>query len=1174
MAEKLTPQQKMAVDNRGGNLLVSAAAGSGKTKVLVDRLLSYLADPIHPADIDSFLIITYTKAAAAELRGKIASKLSERIAADPNNKHLRQQMQRLYLTKISTVHSFCADLLKEYAYMLDFSGDFRVADENECLELQATALETVLNTAYEGKQADPDFYAFVDSQGLGRNDMQIPHILLAVYRKAKCHLDFEGWLDWCLAATKTAGITDVSQTVWGKYLLDDLGHYLDLQIDALTRCAQAADGQDNMQKPAALLHQTVDQLISLRGCNTWDSVHACMDIEYGTLSFSKKCEDTQLIEQIKAVRDACKKGLKKKLRRFCDASDRLLQDMDASASATAGLVKLVRSFDAEYTRLKRSRRILDFSDLEHKTLDLLLGRSRSGATAVAREVAQRYREVMVDEYQDSNAVQDAIFGALTAKQNNCFMVGDVKQSIYQFRLADPGIFLDKYHRYEDAQSAQPGQGRKVLLSKNFRSSGAVIEAVNDVFYDCMFQPVGGLRYTEQEALSEGIPHCPLQGPEVELYGIEVQSDTYREEASFVARRIRQLLDGKHMIRDGDTTRVITPEDIVILLRSPGSVGRMFQNALEQQGVMCNTDSGTELMEAEEVQFIFSMLQVISNPLQDIPLLGVLGSRVFGFTADELARIRSKDLRAAFYTVLQMDDGDKTAQFLRKLDQLRLDARMYDLPQLIDRIFLLTDADSIFASMPDGMVRVSNLRTLCQLAESFSVNGQGSLERFLDHLNVIAAEGIRVQSNQDSTGAVTIMSIHKSKGLEFPVVFLCGLSKAFNMEHTHEQVLCDSELGLGLSGVDLAQRLRYPTISKRAIAAKMQAESVSEELRVLYVAMTRPKDRLIMTYASSALEKELLQLSMRMDMSDPLLMASEVGSAGEWVLLAALRHEEAGAFHHFGRRPQNIRRLENPWLIKIVAGSVCADAGVTTQQKEHGVASQVAQKIQDGLSYQYPYLPATCTPSKQTATQLKGRYKDHEAAQGVGNRAHSFDFRTPSFASDRLSGRQYGSALHTVMQYIRYEACNDPASLEQEIARLVQERYISEDIAKIVDKNAILAFFKTDLGRKLCSGAQCLREFKFSLLDDAQRYMDGTEGDFVLLQGVVDCAIIEDGGITVIDFKTDRVPLSGLDDSVRRYTPQVKAYAYALTQIYNLPVVDVILYYFSHGKAVHVPVANQ
>ena len=1174
MAEKLTPQQKMAVENRGGNLLVSAAAGSGKTKVLVDRLLSYLTDSVHPADIDSFLIITYTKAAAAELRGKIAAKLSERIAADPDNKHLRQQMQRLYLTKISTVHSFCADLLKEYAYMLDFSGDFRVADENECVELQAAALESVLNAAYEGKQIDPDFYAFVDSQGLGRNDMQIPQILLAVYRKAKCHLDFEGWLDWCLAVTKTEGITDVSETIWGRYLMDDLGRYLDLQISALTRCAQAADEEDGMQKPASLLHQTVDQLIGLRGCSTWDEVYARKEIEYGTLSFSKKCENIQLIEQIKAVREACKKGLKKKLRRFCDTSERLLQDMDACASATAGLVDLVRSFDAEYTRLKRSRRILDFSDLEHKTLDLLLGRKRSGTTSVAKEVAQRYREVMVDEYQDSNAVQDAIFGALTAKQNNCFMVGDVKQSIYQFRLADPGIFLDKYCRYDDAQTAEPGQGRKVLLSSNFRSSGAVIEAVNDVFYDCMFQPVGGLRYTAQEALSEGIPHCPLQGPEVELYGIEVQSDTYREESSFVARRIRQLLDGKHMIRDGDTTRAITPEDIVILLRSPGSVGRMFQEALEQQGIMCNTDSGAELMEAEEVQFIFSLLQVISNPLQDIPLLAVLGSRVFGFTADELAKIRSRDLKSAFYTALQLDDGDKTVQFLHKLDQLRLDARMYDLSQLIDRIFLLTDADSIFASMPDGAVRISNLRILCQLAEAFSVSGQASLERFLDHLNVIATEGIRVQSNQDSAGAVTIMSIHKSKGLEFPVVFLCGLSKAFNMEHTHEQVLCDSELGLGLSGVDLAQRLRYPTIAKRAIAAKMQAESVSEELRVLYVAMTRPKDRLIMTYASSALEKELLQLSTRMDISDPLLMASEVGSAGEWVLLAALRHAEAGALHNLGQRPQKMRRLENPWLIRVVEGTVCSGAGIDTPQMGSAVASEVVERIQKGLSYQYPYLPATRTPSKQTATQLKGRYKDHEAAQGVENRSHSFDFRAPSFASDRLTGRQYGSALHAVMQYVRYEACNDLMALDQELARLVQEQYISQDIAQIVDKNAILAFFKTDIGRKLSSGAECLREFKFSLLDDARRYMEGTEGDFVLLQGVVDCAIIEESGITVIDFKTDRVPLSGLDDSVRRYTPQVKAYAYALKQIYNLPVVDVILYYFSHGKAVHVSVTDQ
>lgn len=567
MADELTRQQRQAVEDRGGKLLVSAAAGSGKTKVLVDRLLGYMTDPVTPANIDDFLIITYTKAAAGELRAKIAGKISERLAENPENKHLQRQMQRLYLAKISTVHSFCTDLLREYAYELDISGDFRVADENECIGLREQAMTQILDEAYQA-EPDPDFRAFVDTQGLGRDDRLVPEIIQKVFDSARCHLDSEGWLRSCLDHLELDPGTDAAHSIWGGYLLEDLHRYLDGQISALERCARLAAEDEALGKVTALLENTVNSLKTLRESETWDQVVRRKKIDYGTMRFPKKVRDPDLPDRIKAVREGCKKGLEKRLKAFADPSELVMEDLLRTKSAVRGLIGLVRAFSQRYQKLKQQRRCLDFGDLEHRTLDLLLGKKRSSPTRTAREVGSRFREVLVDEYQDSNGVQDAIFEALTRDKQNCFMVGDVKQSIYQFRLADPGIFLEKYNTYADADQARPGEGRRVLLSRNFRSGGAVLEAANDVFRLCMSKRVGGLDYTDSESLTEGIPHEPLGEAETELHVIQTEEDAYVQEARFVAERIRQLLDGTHFVRGREGLRPIAAEDIVILLRSP------------------------------------------------------------------------------------------------------------------------------------------------------------------------------------------------------------------------------------------------------------------------------------------------------------------------------------------------------------------------------------------------------------------------------------------------------------------------------------------------------------------------------------------------------------------------------------------------------------------------------
>ena len=1168
MAETLTPEQYQAVWDRGGDLLVSAAAGSGKTKVLVDRLMAYLTDPADPANIDDFLIITFTKAAASELRGKIAAKISERIAQEPENRHLQQQLQRLYMTTISTVHSFCGDVLRQFAYRLDLSADFRMMEDNEAAQMRMEILERVLEDAYNTAGDDPDFCAFVDTQGVGRHDRDLPELILKVYDSSRNHMDPEKWLESCETIALVENVTDVSETAWGQYLMDQLKNYLRLQISAMSQCAELAARAEGGAAVAALLADTVAQLKHLQSAEKWDQVVVRKNIDYGRMTFKKDFTDTDLKEKLKAMREACKKGVARETKYFTDPSEQILADVETTAAAVRGLVKLVRTFGEEYDKEKRRRRILDFSDLEHRMVDLLLGAKRTGPTAVARELGRRYREVMVDEYQDSNSVQDTIYGALTAEKHNCFMVGDVKQSIYQFRLADPEIFLKKYADFIPAKEAKPGQGRKVMLSRNFRSGGAVLDAANQVFRRCMSPDMGGLYYGDQEALYEGLPHEPLGEPEVEFYGVQIREATYPEEAAFVAHRIRQLLDGTHMIRDKEGLRPIRPEDIMILLRSPKSIGEYYREALEREGIRCASSGGGDLLKTREISVLRSVLQAVHNPQLDIPLLAAMASPVFGFTADELAAMRCGKRGSSIYDALCNSEDEKVKNFVSVLTQLRRKARMESVSNLMESVFNLTRIDSIFASMPDGDLREANLRTFYQLAADFEGGGRKDLGRFLEYLESIDKKGLNTVAEKGNVGAVGIMSVHKSKGLEFPVVFLCGLSKQINKQSSTANVLCHKQMGIGVMAADHQRRVRYTTAARRAISSRIIADGLSEEMRILYVAMTRARDRLIMTYASDNLETEVANMVIHSDMNCEQLSIREATSCGEWILLSALHRTDAGELFALGGRPAECDEPPYPWAIHVVhAPQEEADGSVADEKKSlpEGAADQLAR----ALAFRYDHLAATAAPSKQTATQLKGRNKDQEAAENAPAPRRRRTLRKPAFIGAGAEGKARGSATHLALQYMRYSEAVDESAVRGEIARLVREGFLTAEQGELVDHGQLVRFFATDVGQQLRTSPNVLREFKFSILEDATAFDPELKGEQVLLQGVVDCALMDDDGITVMDFKTDRVTEETVIDIAERYRPQVEAYANALSKIFEKSVKQKYLYFFALDRLVQL-----
>lgn len=1163
----LTKQQEQAAINRGGNLLVSAAAGSGKTKVLVERLMLYLTDANDPANIDDFLIITYTRAAAAELRSKIADELNERIAASPANRHLRNQLQRLYLAKISTVHSFCADLLKEQAYLLDIPADFRIAEEDESEIVRLQVLERILNEAYSADSLDEDFQAFVDSQEMGRADDNLAKIILDLYDCAMCHKEPALWLDKCLQMLNVENKKDALDTIWGRYLFDDLQQQLMMHKEAMKKCVSIASTVDASEKPIAVFENDIVWLERLMACKTWDEIVLEKEHAYDRLTFTKKFGDATLQEQMKSIRGACKKEIGGRLERFTQSSDEVLGQLAEVLPAARGLIHLVETFMQAFSAKKKQLRVMDYSDLEHKALDLLTGKSHSSPTVVAKELSARFREIMVDEFQDSNEVQDGIFQSLTVQKHNCFMVGDVKQSIYQFRLADPEIFLEKFNTFPDAEDAAAGESRKVLLSKNFRSSESVIEAVNHICNLCMSEQVGSVSYTEKERLYAGRTTQPCAEPEVAFYGINVAEDTYKEEAAFVAKQIRELTDGSHFIDDKGQLRPITLDDIAIILRSPGSVGSEFVDALKNSGIPAYIGKGANLLLTEEVATLRSLLQTISNPQLDIPLVAVLTSRIFRFTASDLARIRAPHRGISFFDCLCLSSEQKAKEFTETLHHLRQFARVHTIFELILEIFRACSFDSVFAADQFGFERVENLQTFCKLLSSYEASGHRTLDQFLEYLDAVEADGISSNISAKPSGTVEILSVHRSKGLEYPVVFLSGLSRSFNTKDAYEQLLRHKHLGLGLSFVNKKKRIRIPTIAKKAISKKILSDNLSQEMLVLYVAMTRARDRLIMTYAVPNIDEVIADTVNRMDLSDPLLLTTSATCPGDWVLYAALHRSEAGELFRAGGYPVSRQVTQIPWRIEVVEGSEFTGASCSVKENAEKLPESSVSRISNSLSYVYPHRVATEIPSKLTATELKGRLLDEEIAQNTQTQRRG-PGRLKRHTDTVSNGTAYGTAMHEVMQYIRYSECSCIDGVRRELERLVAERFISQEQADAVDVQSIARFFASDIGKKATS-SEVIREFKFTVLVEAARYFPDATEDQILLQGVVDLAIIDQDGITVIDFKTDRVTMDTLSAVAQEYFPQVDAYSQALANIYDMPVKKSLLYFFRVNEFVEV-----
>lgn len=1171
---KLTVAQQAAVENHGGAVLVSAAAGSGKTRVLVERLMRQVCDPEKPHDVDEFLIITFTKKAAAELRTRIAKDLTERLAATPDNRHLQRQLHRIYLAKISTIHSFCSDLLHEYAYQLQLPADFRQAEESETDTIRQKLVTGLLEERYTEPEMAEGLQLLADLLGSGRDDRAVAELILSVYDETRCHLSEEAWIRFCLNGLDTSGLADASQTTWGSYLIESLR-------TAVSDCLSAYDAVNGRLAEDPVLCgsylpvflQDADRLRSVLQAQTWDEIAALGPFSFDRLKSSKGCEDAELLAQAKLVRDLCKKKIPAMLSAFYAPSSVIFAEAETSAPALHCLFSLVEDFAERYRAEKERLHLQDFSDLEHGAVRLLLQKGSLLPTKIAKEVSERFTEIMVDEYQDTNEVQDAIFKAISKDGKNRFMVGDVKQSVYRFRLADPTIFIRKYKAYRDYREAAEGAPRRILLSENFRSGGEILEAANAVFSTCMSEAVGDLAYGPEEALVQGIEHTPLPYPPVELHCIVTASGDEDEapkktaaEAAFVAGRIRRLLDEQTPVRERDGLRPVRPGDIVVLLRSLKSSAQYYLDALGAQGIAAVCDNGASILGSEELEELISLLQVLDNAHQDIPLAGAMLSPIFGFSADALAAVRAKHKSLDLYDAVceAAKDDDRFRVFLGTVQKLRLAAQELPIHSLLEQIEQCTDMEAVFGAMPDGETRLAGFRRFRELAAGFEDGGRRGLREFLVYLDALKVRGVAVSAS-GTQNTVTIMSIHKSKGLEFPVVVLADLSRQFNMDDAKQSVLLHPQFGAAGNIYEAAQRVHYPSAAKKAIASKLRSDSLSEELRVLYVAMTRPQDMLIMTYCSADPRNHLANLALRLSMTPGAVIAKDAVCPGDWILTAALQRTEAGALFNYIQVYPETTLSSTPWEISLHEGvtqtAVCAAEAPVLQ-------TAAAPELQM-LSYVYPAPLAVQVPSKVTATQLKGRSLDEEVAEG--SRTSGVQFRQPPlFLEDRpLSPTERGIAAHLAMQYLDFSKTDTEKAIASELRRLVREQFLTQKQADAVSPGKLLRIFEGPVGKLIRSADRVIREFKFSVLVDASQYFEAERGEQVMLQGVTDCCLEKDGMLTVIDFKTDRIIEGGEQASAAHYKPQLEAYSLALSRIFGLPVGKRILYYFQTDTAVEV-----
>jgi ATP-dependent helicase/nuclease subunit A len=1243
-----TCQQIEAINAGGGTLLVSAAAGAGKTAVLVERIIKKITDIKNPVDVDRLLVLTFTNSAAAEMRERIGNAISRELDKNSQSKHLNRQLTLLNRASITTIHSFCLEVIRQNFHQLKLDPTFRIANDMEAALLRLEVLEELFEQKYsEGE--DTPFIRLVECYGGNRDDSNLQEMVLNLYEFARSNPWPEQWLKDVAQYFNVGEGEDIDSLPW----IQNIKLGLKLELEGVADTLQSAlkltcvpggpqPYQDNIREDISLVRELLEMC---KG--PWDSLYKLFStIKFNSLKRCGKDVDETLKNRVKDLRDAAKKkinGIKEDV--FSRPPEELINDLKKLFPLISALTELVMDYGEAYTRAKRAKGLVDFSDLEHYCLKLLLDpASRPGReipSGIALELGNRFEEVLVDEYQDINAVQDTIL-KLIAHHGNIFMVGDVKQSIYRFRLARPELFLVKYLKYPVEKG---GTERRIDLNKNFRSRREIIDGVNFIFRQIMSPEVGELEYDRQAELVYGADYPHLDRAEqdnlIEVYlvdtkrGSEIseeraeyeentaesvsnteieeglgEPDKVKIEARLVAERIKEMVQGKDgqnapfLIYDKQMSRYrpASYRDIVVLLRTTKNWANSFLDEFRLSGIPAYAETGTGYFDAIEVQTVLSLLKVIDNPRQDIPLVAVLRSPILGLTAEELGNIRLKRPEGSFYEALKEaalsekgELGEKIKLFLNNLERWRSLARRENLTTLIWTLYRETGYYEYAGGMPGGRHRQANLRALYDRACQFEATTFRGLFRFLRFIEGIEDSGNDLGTARalgENENVVRIMSIHKSKGLEFPVVFVAGLGKGFNFRDLSGEVLFDKDLGLGPSLVDPELRFKYPTMAKLAIRNKLKFETLAEEMRILYVAMTRAKEKLILTGSVEDLEQKAAVWCRNIDTSDWRIPVADTAGARsflDWICPAIARHNHGLPLRQLalceGEPPKEVFYHGSKWRINIKRAWEGASKNGEKPQKHLELMEKVraflplepqskyAEIIDKNLSWEYPYSKIVSKPAKLTVSELKERFPVEYYRGDAENMYKASIMRRPKFLQkiDGLSAAERGTAVHLVIQHLELNENLNEEDIKNQVMSMFLREIITEEQLNSIDIKKVAAFFNGNLGRRVLKAREVKREVPFTIsLPVIELYPELAPGigrdENILVQGIIDMLVDEGDGFVLIDFKTDRVK-GNADFIINKYKHQLELYSRAVEIVTGRKVKESYLYLFDLDKEI-------
>ncbi|MDN4606846.1 helicase-exonuclease AddAB subunit AddA [Sporosarcina highlanderae] len=1220
-----TDAQWKAIWATGKDILVSAAAGSGKTKVLITRMIEKVLSTSNPIDVDELLVVTFTNAAAAEMRHRMAEALEEAITVNPDSIHLRRQLNLLNKAQISTLHSFCLNVVKQYAYLLDIDPGFRIADSTEAALLRDDTIGDVLEDAYNAENPEA-MYRLADSFTSDRNDQSIEKLIDKLYDYSRVHPSPERWLRMIPMQYEIGEDITIDELDFVGPLKTAIRHTLEEAIaltEDMKRIALMPEGPEPLAATAEADLQWIREAKRRIEEGTWEETYSF----FGTLTWvkagtiRKNTCDEELAKRAKVIRDSVKKIINSlKESYFARTPARLLDEIRLMAPAMHTLVGLVIDFGERYSRVKMDRGLVDFSDLEHFALQIL-AREVDGELVpsdIAADYLDRFAEVLVDEYQDVNLLQEAIIQLVkrgSEEDGNLFMVGDVKQSIYRFRLAEPGLFLGKYSRFT---SNDGEKGLKIDLNANFRSRKEVLDATNFIFSQVMGKRVGEVDYDDAAALKYGARYPEKESAaaltllyedeedDVDMEATELTGQSLKSsqvEARYMIKRIKELMASGAEVTDAftDKRRPLEYRDIVILMRSMSWSGEIAEE-FKLAGIPIYAELSHGYFDAIEVMIMLNTLRVIDNPYQDIPLASVLRAPFIGMTENELSQVRLVAKNKPFYEALKLfmaiggtgiapETQMKLQRFFLMFEDWRNQARRGSLAELIWQVFSDTHYYEIVGAMPNGKQRQANLRALHDRAidyEKTSFRGLFRFLRFIDRMQKRGDDLGAARYVSDTEDVVRIMTIHSSKGLEFPYVFIAGAGRQFNKMDFNEPYLFDQHFGLAVKAIDPDLRITYTSLPFLAMKEKKELEMRAEEMRVLYVAMTRAKEHLEIIASVKDIERrigkwqdaQLLESGTML----PEYTRSRANGYLDWIGPAIARHSD---FEKFGvMYGGSLMSDSSKWEISAYPASSYIDSQVEsdeTEDRQEPVPVDAADEadwsseVNRRFDFVYPYMSSVSKRSKQTVSELKrvsllereDEFNDFFATKD-DEASTPYLHARPSFMQTRaLSGAEIGTAMHTVMQHIDLTKSHTTQEIEGFIEELTTRQLLTHDEANAVNVKSIVRFFETQLFKRLSESKRILREVPFTYA------FDGKDGDYQILQGIADCLFEEEDGWVLLDYKTDRI--RGIfqtgdeisDEMQKRYGIQLNLYKKAVESIVKIKIKEMVLYLFDGERIVQV-----